>query len=64
MLIGKTGTGKTTLFKLLTGLYHQKYFPKQIIHQQSFSSQHPLLIPTASLLENIDPYSILGEVPE
>ena len=59
---GRTGAGKTTLFKILTGLYPSHYISPHN-HLISFSSQHPLKLPMASLLQNIDPYCILDKVP-
>ena len=52
---GKTGGGKTTLFKILTGLYGSKLFSSQCFI--SFSPQEPLLLQT-TLEENIDPYHL------
>ena len=62
LIKGRTGAGKTTLFKILTGVYPH-CFISPYNHLISFSSQHPLKLPMASLLENIDPYSILDSVP-
>lgn len=42
MLKGQTGAGKTTLFKVLMGLYPEVYFSDKINYLLSFSSQHPL----------------------
>lgn len=47
LIRGKTGSGKTTLFKVLTGLYPEfspiaKYFKEIYI---SFSPQKPLILP-------------------
>lgn len=64
MLKGKTGAGKTTLFKILMGLYPEVYFPEESLHVTSFSSQHPLLIGDSSVLERVDPYKILNFVSE
>jgi ATP-binding cassette subfamily B multidrug efflux pump len=43
MIRGKTGSGKTTLFKILTGLYGSKLFSSEGF--VSFSPQKPLLLP-------------------
>lgn len=56
---GKTGAGKTSLFKILMGLYPQAYFPQNSIHLLSFSSQHPLKMGSSSIMERVDPYNIL-----
>ena len=57
-LRGKSGAGKTTICKILTELYPTdvENLEKSII---SFSSQHPLMLSSASIIENVDPYSIL-----
>jgi len=54
MIRGKTGAGKTTLFKVLTGLYGCRPFSRGFV---SFSPQKPLLLP-APLEENLDPYRL------
>ena len=60
LIKGKTGAGKTTLFKILTGLYPDSYI-SPYNHLISFSSQHPLRLPMTSLQESIDPYQILPQ---
>ncbi len=42
MLRGESGAGKTTLFKIMTGLYPETYFTPSKFYLISFSSQHPL----------------------
>lgn len=63
VLKGKTGAGKTTLFKVLMGLYPEVYFPESAIHLISFSSQHPLKLGDSSVIEKVDPYRIMDMVP-
>lgn len=46
VLKGKSGAGKTTLFKLITGLYPETFFPTTTFYLLSFSSQHPLRLPS------------------
>lgn len=50
VLKGKTGSGKTTLFKILMGLYPEVYFPESSMHLISFSSQLPLKMAECSVL--------------
>jgi ABC-type multidrug transport system ATPase subunit len=62
-LKGKTGAGKTSLFKILMGLYPEVYFPESSIQMMSFSSQHPLQMGNCSIIEKLDPYRIIDIVP-
>ena len=56
---GKSGNGKTTLYKLLCSLYKKTLNTVQYPFHFSFSPQHPLILPnTHTVSENIDPYRI------
>lgn len=55
MIRGRTGAGKTTLFKIFTCLF--KGFSSPSEGYVSFSPQKPLLL-EASLEENLDPYGL------
>jgi ABC-type multidrug transport system fused ATPase/permease subunit len=56
---GRSGAGKTTLYKLLTSAYPSILDLTQQPFHVSFSPQHPLLLPdSTSLEENLDPYQL------
>ena len=56
---GRSGAGKTTLYKILTSAYPKVLNLLDETFHVSFSPQHPLLLPdSASLEENLDPYKI------
>ena len=58
-LKGRSGVGKTTLYKLLTSAYPKIINTINDPFFVSFSSQHPLVLPdTLTIEENLNPYNI------
>ena len=56
---GKSGSGKTTFFKLLCSMYKAKLNTVNLPFHVSFSPQHPLVLPfSSSIKENLDPYHL------
>lgn len=56
---GKSGAGKTTLYKILTSAYPQIFETITSDFVVSFSPQHPLVLPdTETVAENLNPYEI------